>query len=593
VNAASGCIHEATVRGSRLAYNPGNAERDIHNLFNRFGMALKVPITHYSSTLYSSEGVKTPMLMVTDMLSMLLNSYSAALLGGLTIDDVDLPCFLRSFWNAYRHVHPEHAVFQQHGDHLDRVLPIEIHGDSGTSHKKRPIEVVNIQTLFGRWKGPSDSMYDTDNKRRKLHPDITNIMPSLKRKIDECGNAGRSTKPKFDQVRPNIHGNSLSTRFLVFALPRLIIKQYPLILMELFAKISDDLRNLFMTGLVVGGKTFYIATLGMKGDMEWHSKNGNMTRDWNHLGVNCGICHLCLAGFNGHDFHNSSFPPLWVNSLFTVKPWTSEPPFVVIPFDQSGRLELFFRHDPFHVIKVGIGRNWCAGAIWLLCLLSYFPGDGGDSVAVKLQRAWHSCAFWCRMNGKTLWLRGFTKENFHQPKITTYGFVGCKGSDTMILMRWISWYVRLNMTHLHDDSHKPLFEAIAAGCDAIVKCFRVLYAQPLWMKPEFAKLALGEGTVFLKAYSFLADQCYHLGYPCFGMVPKFHAWHHILYDIYTQLSNECPLILNPLYALCEMDEDFVGHVALSSRGVSSRTCSLRVLQRYLVTAKSQLKRFKD
>ena len=37
----------------------------------------------------------------------------------------------KAFWSLYEEQHPGHQVFQKHGQRLERVLPIMLHGDEG------------------------------------------------------------------------------------------------------------------------------------------------------------------------------------------------------------------------------------------------------------------------------------------------------------------------------------------------------------------------------------------------------------------------------------------------------------------------------
>ena len=56
------------------------------------------------------------------------------------------------------------------------------------------------------------------------------------------------------------------------------------------------------------------------------------------------------------------------------------------------------------------------------------------------------------------------------------------------------------------------------------------------------------------------------------------------------MANGHPYVLTPLAFLCEGNEDFIGRVATIFRRVSSRTCTLRTLQRYGVAFQAKLRR---
>ena len=65
-------------------------------------------------------------------------------------------------------------------------------------------------------------------------------------------------------------------------------------------------------------------------------------------------------------------------------PWSQSPPYDAIPFEpwNTPAASMFFRHDPFHVFRLGIARNFLASALILLCYDGHYDFDGTDSRAV-------------------------------------------------------------------------------------------------------------------------------------------------------------------------------------------------------------------
>ena len=72
----------------------------------------------------------------------------------------------------------------------------------------------------------------------------------------------------------------------------------------------------------------------------------------------------------------------------------------------------------------------------------------------------------------------------------------------------------------------------------------------------------------------------------YGLKPKLHACDHIAKDLDQQLKNNSPRVLNPMAFSCESNESMVGHVSRLARRVSSRTVSVRVLERVTIRVKS-------
>ena len=98
--------------------------------------------------------------------------------------------------------------------------------------------------------------------------------------------------------------------------------------------------------------------------------------------------------------------------------------------------------------------------------------------------------------------------------------------------------------------------------------------------------------VMIRAYQFLALESRRLGVVGFGLKPKMHALHHISKSLKSQLQSNAPRILNPLVFSCEANESVVGHVSRIARRVSSRTVSLRVLERVLIRTKALIRKRK-
>ena len=78
----------------------------------------------------------------------------------------------------------------------------------------------------------------------------------------------------------------------------------------------------------------------------------------------------------------------------------------------------------------------------------------------------------------------------------------------------------------------------------------------------------------------------------FGPKPKFHALHHILWDVKEALRSPAPLVLNPVVFSCDGNEDTLGKVCTVALSVSTRTINLRVLQRYFLKKSAVVKRHK-
>ena len=87
-----------------------HSERNAHRLFNRWGLALRVPISFMEVASESSgDTISIPHLRLSDYVKLLAAKYPQVLMGGLDFDEGQSLC--KSFWQRYQTYHAEHAVF--------------------------------------------------------------------------------------------------------------------------------------------------------------------------------------------------------------------------------------------------------------------------------------------------------------------------------------------------------------------------------------------------------------------------------------------------------------------------------------------------
>ena len=67
----------------------------------------------------------------------------ALLMNGFTLDDPQHELQLSSFWELYKNVMPNHAVYTTHHGRLHRVIPMYYHGDEGRGKLHRPVLVTS------------------------------------------------------------------------------------------------------------------------------------------------------------------------------------------------------------------------------------------------------------------------------------------------------------------------------------------------------------------------------------------------------------------------------------------------------------------
>lgn len=123
--------------------------------------------------------------------------------------------------------------------------------------------------------------------------------------------------------------------------------------------------------------------------------------------------------------------------------------------------------------------------------------------------------------------------------------------------------------------------------NAINECLGALYREGVFIKSTKAHDIACQGLTFLKEYGALARLCFDKGQKRFPLVPKAHYLHHQFLELLTQ-SNRADWALSPLIFAVQMQEDFIGKPSRLARRVSSKTTSLRVIQRTFLAVRNAL-----
>ena len=162
------------------------------------------------------------------------------------------------------------------------------------------------------------------------------------------------------------------THFLIFAYPSKKYKDFQYLLHALLEAACSDLGALCSEGVNgFDGERWYPACIGFKLDMEWMAKIGSLTRSYQNVGHVRSIpcCHECDAGSPHVPFEDVNDDAVWTTTCFRRTPWSTPPPWRHIPFDNTKPAK-FLRRDAFHIFRMGIGRNFIASVVYLLCFMN-------------------------------------------------------------------------------------------------------------------------------------------------------------------------------------------------------------------------------
>ena len=346
-----------------------------------------------------------PMIRPSQWFEYVLCRKSQILLGGFAKNHPATPGFLQAFWDAYRGEEPQHVVFQDHANDLQRCVPFFLFNDEGRGHRKTPIQVVALESVFN---------VSSFKKFEKLKPH-----PST------------WTSTMFQEIQQHTgSGSSYLSRILLYVLPHNLYKGKTNRLWDLVMDtVTRDMEQLFHHGVQVDGATFYPVLIGAKGDAPALVKLFKLSRSFTRWQGQKGVCMYCLAGQQGLPWEDLTKTAAWRATQYTTRPWSSQHPpgIAAVPF--SAAPERCIRSDLMHLVKLGIGRHFLASAIVCLGEWAIFP-DGEKSVQALFDSAHEDFEFCCKHEiHQTANLKQFTKDLFHWSRRSAYPWGGFSSSS--------------------------------------------------------------------------------------------------------------------------------------------------------------------
>ena len=591
-----------------------HSERNAHRLFNRYGLALRVPISWLEVPVQSvgEEFLAIPYLKVTDYLKLLVGKYEQTLLGGLTLGEASEE-LCSTFWKRFETYQQDHVVYTQLSEE-DRknCVPIMVHGDKGRTLQKSPIFVCSFESVWGL---PPDMLarcaYDNRAVSRKQFHDgrlsftCQDRIAGKKRSFqdmtdDECTvglkkHLDHKSNPKDSHQRHNSKGHSYLSRFLIAAIPSKMYNRNGDALPCLLREVAKQLTEVFETGIKhKSGTVLRFAFIACKGDAEWHWEAGRFTRSYHNTGVTneLPMCPQCEAGVPGLSFTDVSDRPAWFATMARSDPWDETPPLNRAPYRLSCPASLY-KFDPFHVTKFGVFRDAVASSLIRLAAMTYFDFEDGasKSVAARLERAFSLYKLWTLAAGKNATLKKFTKANFNFEKYSQFAWVNAKGSEVTLLLMWVDFLLDQIMAKpLKQAAHRMPLQAMSQMVKGALNYVGIMHSHGVFLPAACAKLQVKSGLAFIRGYAWNANFCMERSVSGFRLRPKLHYMHHLILETQQQLDQGAQFALSSALWLCESNEDFIGRLARVSRRVSARTSALRTTQRYLVKARCLLER---
>lgn len=574
-----------------------NASRDAHAFVGRWGMSWKVPLSYLD---YVENGVPTKIAYIRpkDFLVYLAEKTPELLLGGCTDISVGMS-HLHSFWKHYHKIHPTHVVF---GDGRPErmwknTFCLALHGDEGRGLKKGNTCVVMMETCLG-----VDTISNMQTNKGSHHCDTCEDDEPTAKRLRGSIAVGSGSSSKIDPAvfqATNLKQHSFLTKYVLSVLPNNQYKDSD-VLDRIFQVIVQDFHSLLTDGFVAGGRRWFAACVGMKGDLKWFQKIGNFTRAFgSQISINKPMCHQCLAGTADRPFEDSNHYPSWLSSEFVERPYEVQAIILHVPFEMENSNdsvphERFFRRDIFHNTKTGVFRSFVASSVMLILRLRYFHEVGAaNDRETLLQRAYQHFNLFCRATQRTASLRSFSASFFNAMRWTVYPWVNSKGSDTSHLMAWVSTLAVSCQNDLKSPEHLQLLDLMHSTAEAGRAFQRITYSHGIWLRKKCAHVLYQSLHRFLKGYNALAFLSLHkFQYTGYGMTAKYHLLAHEKYDLLKRLDDPTTTFCqNPQLFGCEMNEDVIGKLSRLSRRVSTRNTSERSLQLYLIKSKCVYRRW--
>ena len=561
-----------------------NSSRNTWTLFRKKSIGWKVKLSTYNFQTEDGEVLPMAYIAPSDFIPWLMANHPEVLAGGMPTQS-ERALHLEAFWEAYRLTNPDHAVFEEHGSSLCQVLPILWHGDEGRGKRRGNTVVTSLETPL--------SMHTAVNVKKRRHEECECDPPAASfwkyhNKVNHKLSAQHLEVLKMQST--TMKGHSFLHRFLLFIIPSSIHHAHPGALMGLLEILALDLRRLFFEGFSVGNRHYAVALLGAKGDLKWYKKIA-LERCWENKGIvrNIACCHECGAGVDGCPFEDMSETPVWANTRFSSRPWTTPPPMLPVPVCKAAP-EKQYRRDPFHLCKVGIYRDLAGSCLLWMVSHDYF-GNRGD-VNDKLATAHGAFKLFCVATSKSPALRSFTRALLMYPRLDAYPWFNTKGSDTTLLLSWLVTQCAAFINSPLDPADIPTLRLMKATCHAAKQVFVVMNEHRLWQTHFCAMMQHATMQRFVTGYMKLAECCLNERFNGFAVKPKLHLFKHQVLDLHESLLQGAEVIMNWNVFNCEPSEDVVGRISRLSRRVDSRRVGERVLQCYLVKVDILHRRFK-
>ena len=189
-------------------------------------------------------------------------------------------------------------------------------------------------------------------------------------------------------------------------------------------------------------------------------------------------------------------------------------------------------------------------------------------------------------------MRSFSREKLHYAKASQFPYLGCKGSDTVIILKWLRVLCATKLGVAVDPTLQQVLHLMLRGIDGGLGFSQGIFGHSLWLPASCARHFRDCLQQFGSSYASLAQFCVQRSLRLFAMVPKFHALMHYKFEFEMGARAGRRFLQNPAAYDCSHNEDFVGIISRQSRRIAYKHGCFEAtpLRHYLLKVRCVLKR---
>ena len=286
------------------------------------GYSLQIPMGTIDSTHLNKQQHYLP---IQNVLDCLVERFPKKIFGGASHpDNLHFKASLKSWWNAFRALAPEHDIFQRFQSKLDTVIPMKMHMDEGTGLRRSAV----MQFSWG--------------------PVIAES------------------------------GNSLDRYFFFLCINGEEYKKYHSgyaagnkALDDLHARLAEECEALYLQG--IWSKRFqrqiHLCFVALEGDLPAQARAFRVTR--NFACTPNSMCPWCNANDVDLPYTDTRPSAAWRSTISMSRPWSEQNPSPLCKIPSANR-ETFLAKDLFHLCHLGHVRTFSVNALAYLVSENHF-----------------------------------------------------------------------------------------------------------------------------------------------------------------------------------------------------------------------------